>query len=125
LEQLPAFLKIKDSIYKTYLKGLSQIEGLSLAEVPNYAQNNHWMNVVQIDSNVFNKDRDSLMLHLEQNGIQTRPVWMLNHLQTPYKKCQSYFIEHAKYLISNSLCLPSSINLSLKQIKKIINIIDG
>ena len=125
LEQLPAILKRKKEIYNFYQSTVENIEGLSLSKVPNYADNNHWLNLVQIDNKVYNEDREVLMKRLEENGIQTRPVWKLNHEQKPYKGCQHYKIENANYLVENSLCLPSSSNLTNENLKKIISQLNG
>ena len=125
LEQLPRFLERKGEISHQYQNALKGVDGLSIADVPNYADNNHWMNVLQIDNAVYGEDRDSIMQRLEKNRIQTRPVWALNHLQKPYKDCQSYKIEKAEELVNNSLCLPSSTNLSDEDLNKVIDILGG
>jgi len=119
LEQLQSTLKRKKEIFGFYNTKINQIDNLSLASVPKYANNNHWLNILQI-SNGYHFNRESLMLKLDENGIISRPVWMLNHLQSPYKNCQSYKIENAKRLVMNSLCLPSSSTLQEKDLKKII-----
>jgi len=120
LEQLPGFLKRKKEIHRQYDEGIEEIEGLTMVGVPNYAENNHWMNLVQI-TKTYSKDREMLMQKLEKNGIQTRPVWALNHMQKPYKNCQNFKIERAEELVGNSLCLPSSTNLVTENIENIIN----
>jgi len=120
LEQLPAIIKRKKEIYDFYQSTIENIEGLSLSKVPDYADNNHWMNLLQIDTDIYRKDRKELMKRLEENGIQTRPVWKLNHEQKPYKDCQYYKIENAKKLAENSLCLPSSTNLTNEDLKRIV-----
>ena len=60
------------------------------------------------------------MHSLEEKGIQTRPVWKLNHLQAPFKSCQSYEIKKAINLINSSLCLPSSVNLNNDDLLRIV-----
>jgi perosamine synthetase len=125
LEQLPAILKRKKEVYDFYQSTIEDIDGLSLSQVPNYADNNHWLNLLQIDNNVYNEDREVLMERLEKNGIQTRPVWKLNHDQKPYKDCQYCKIEKAKKLVKNSLCLPSSSNLSNENLNKIVSVLIG
>jgi perosamine synthetase len=52
-------------------------------------------------------------------------VWALNHLQKPYKDCQSYKIERAEALVNSSLCLPSSTSLGEGEIQKVIDILNG
>ena len=93
--------------------------------MPDYADNNHWMNLLQIDKKVYGEDRERLMERLEENGIQSRPVWKLNHEQKPYKDCQNYKVEKAEKLVENSLCLPSSSNLSNENLNNIVSILNG
>ena len=125
LEQLPGFLERKREIFHQYQTALQDIEGLTLANIPNYADNNHWINLMRIDSPLYGEARETLMQRLEKNGIQTRPVWTLNHLQKPYKNYISYEIDNACQLVNDSLCLPSSLNLTEDDITKIITNLNG
>jgi perosamine synthetase len=125
LEELPTILKRKKEIYNFYQSVIGGIAGLSISKVPDFADNNHWMNLLQIDTDIYTDDRESLMKRLEENGIQTRPVWKLNHEQKPYKDCQHYKIEEANNLVENSLCLPSSSSLSNEDLNKIFSQLYG
>jgi len=125
LEQLPAIIKRKKEIYDFYQSTIENIEGLSLSKVPDYADNNHWLNLLQIDTGIYGDDREDIVKRLEENGIQTRPVWKLNHEQKPYKDCHYYKIEKAENLVNNSLCLPSSSNLSNENLNKIVSVLNG
>ena len=123
LEQLPKFLDKKQEIFREYRAALQDIEGLAIANAPDYARNNHWLNILQIDSEVFGEDREVIMQRLDDIGIQTRPVWTLNHLQKPYRGYQNYKIEKATELVKKSLCLPSSTNLSNGDINNILKML--
>jgi perosamine synthetase len=123
LEKLPEFLDIKKEIFKYYMESINVIEGLSIADVPSYCQNNHWLNLLQIEKEIYNSDIDHIFSKFEKNGIQTRPVWFLNHMQIPYKNCQNYKIENAKNLIENSLCIPSSTNLKKENIDSLVRLL--
>jgi len=123
LEQLPEFLKIKTQNFELYKEQIDKISGLHLAESPDYANNNHWMYPLQIDKDVYGRDREKLMKYLSENKIQTRPVWYLNHLQKPYKDCQNYEIEKAIEFWENTLNIPCSVNLTEKQLDKVCNIL--
>ena len=103
------------------MAGVKDINGLSIAAVPEYAENNHWINILQIDPEVYGRDRETLMSCLEAQGIQARPVWYANHIQKPFIKCQTYKMENAEKLIENSLCLPSSNQLKEDDILQIIS----
>jgi len=125
LEQLSGFLKRKREIFKKYQTNINDINGLVLADVPDYADNNHWMNLVQIDRAKYGEDRDGIMNRLQENSIQTRPVWALNHLQKPYQNCQSYRIKRSEELVTKSLCLPSSANLSDDNLNNVFHHLNG
>jgi len=125
LESLENFLEIKSTFYHYYVNSINKIDGLIMSKVPHYAKNNHWMSILQINEDLFKKSPEELMLRLSKRNIQTRPVWKLNHLQKPYKNCQAYNIENAALLVKNSLCLPTSTNLIVDDIKKVVDSISG
>jgi perosamine synthetase len=120
LEQLPEFLEIKRVNYRRYKQEIDRVSGLHLAEVPDYADNNCWMVALQIDQAVYGKDREETMALLTRQGIQTRPVWYLNHWQKPYHHCQTYRIEKAPALWEQTLNLPCSIGLTSSDLGRVI-----
>ncbi len=111
MQLLPEFLEAKRKNYLKYREVISEINGIVLADSPSYARNNHWMCALQINRKTFGRDREQTMQHLMNHGIQTRPVWHLNHLQRPYYNCQSYKIDKAGELYEITLNIPSSTNL--------------
>ncbi len=111
LERLPEVLESKRMNYEKYKERIDVIEGLTLADSPVYARNNHWMYPLQIDPSVYGKDREQLMKYLEVQGIQARPLWYLNHLQAPYRHCQHYRIEKAPRMLETTLSIPCSASL--------------
>ena len=125
LKNLDMILKKKTSIFKKYKNILKKINGLSIYDVPNYAQNNHWINMLRVDQEIYGKSAADLHKIFEYNKIETRPVWFLNHMQKPYTGSQSYQIEKANSLIENSLCMPSSINLSNQNFDTIFEVLNG
>ena len=120
LEKLEIFLEKKRQVNKDYLKGISLIDGLSLCKVPGYASNNHWLNILKIDQKIYGKSSNQLMLKLRSNLIETRPIWRLNHLQKPYKSKQNFSVKRSIDLVKNSLCLPSSSNISQGELKRVL-----
>ena len=91
--------------------------------MPEYAENNYWMYALQIDKNIYKKDREELMDYLSNHKIQTRPVWHLNHLQRPYKDRQNYKIEKALELVEKTLNIPCSVNLAKQDINRILEVL--
>ncbi len=123
LEQLPGFLEIKKKNYKLYLEALKDFDGLQLAPAPAYADNNHWLYALQIDTDKYGKNKDELLEILIKKNIQVRPLWYLNHLQKPYQDCQSYRIEKAPELFASTINIPSSVSLTEEQIKEVSEVL--
>ena len=123
LEKLPEYLDRKKSNYFKFKEQIDEIIGLKLAETPEYANSNYWFYALQIDKEKYGKDREELMTYLSEKKIQTRPVWYLNHLQKPYRNCQSYKIENAFKLMENTLNIPCSVNLTINDIEKVISLL--
>jgi perosamine synthetase len=125
LEQLPLFLNKKKDIFSFYKRNINEIDGLSIYNTPDYSSNNHWLNVLRIDKKKYKHTRDDLIKRFYDCNIEVRPVWGLNHKQTPYKDCQNYKISTSDLLVENSLCLPSSVSLSEKDLNKILSVLNG
>ena len=68
LEQLRTFLKYKRKIFSQYQTALEDVDGLTLVSVPDYAENNHWLNVMQINTKLYSENREMLMGRLGKIG---------------------------------------------------------
>jgi aminotransferase in exopolysaccharide biosynthesis len=120
LEKLPEFIEKKKKNYAVYKEAIDRIDGLHLAGVPDYAEQNHWFYSLQIDKDRYGRDRDGLMNYLAEKNIQARPVWELNHRQNMYKNDLAYKIEKAYELWEISLNIPCSVNLDRDSISRVI-----
>ena len=120
LEQLPEYIRIKKCNFEEYRRRLADIPGLRLADVPAYADNNHWMYAMRIDRDAYGADSETLMARLAAEKIQTRLVWHLNHLQRPYQSCQHYRIERAPKLLDCTLNIPCSVGLKPEELDRVV-----
>jgi perosamine synthetase len=123
LERLPEYLEMKERHFNQYRESIAGIKGLKLADPPGYARNNLWMYPLQIDHPPYRHDREGLMAYLSEQGIQTRPVWHLNHLQEPYRHCRSYSIERAPKLLEKTLNLPCSVGLTHDEVDHVVSVL--
>ena len=81
------------------------------------------LNILKINKFKSVSKKDKLIKYLLSKGIAVRSVWFPNHLQQPYLKYESYNIKKSPDLCRESICLPSSYSLTIRQIKFIINTI--
>lgn len=124
LKKINFFIQKKKVIRKTYQKLIKKLNNFTLEKSPDYSSNNNWMNVVRFKkSNKLNTE--NLVKYFYKHKIQVRPIWFLNHMQKPYKAYEKYKITNAKKIIDSCLCLPSSSNLKILEIKKICKLLEN
>lgn len=104
-------------LYDSYLKNSGLFE---MMPVPKYTENSYWLYTLKI-KNFSKLKRDTLILKLIHNGIETRPAFF------PLSKMKAYKdYANKKNYISNQisdcvLSLPTFLNLTNNKIKKISN----
>jgi aminotransferase in exopolysaccharide biosynthesis len=125
MEMLDEFIGRKKKNFAIYREEIGKIDGLQLVEVPDYAEQNHWFYSLRVDKGVYGMDREELMEYLRSNDIQARPVWYPNHLQKMFRDCQSYRIERALELWSDTLNIPCSVNLDRESIMRVIEVLSN
>lgn len=124
LEKLDDYIKIKNKNFKIYKDLLGINVGIKLNDAPEYAKCNRWLYTISINSQNVNKIFNNVCKILSDNNIQTRPIWYLNHMQKMYKNCITYNIKNAFKLLHNTICLPSSVDLTKQDIIRITNLIN-
>ena len=67
LENLSTYLYKKEKNHLFYNEHINNTDGLQLVPVPDYANNNHWLNIIQIDTNIYGMNRDLLMKTIENS----------------------------------------------------------
>ena len=110
LECLEDYINLKVQNYNYYREGLKNFEDVMLMPFNEKARNNHWFYSLLLKNKTLK--RDSLIRQLKEAGIETRPIWKLNHTQTMYQSSQTYYIEKAPFYQSRIVNLPCSVNLA-------------
>ena len=85
---------------------------------------NHWLSCITIDSSVSGKTCEQLRLVLEQENIESRPLWKPMHLQPIFEMYPYYGNMVSENLFKNGLCLPSGSNLDDADRLRIKEVID-
>jgi perosamine synthetase len=125
LEVLTEFIEKKRQNHQLYKTRIDEIPGLHLAGTPAYARSNCWYYCLQVHKDIYGMDCERLMHRLQKSGVQTRPLWQLNHLQVPYRNSEIYEIERAYEMIEKTLNIPCSITLTESEINYIVELLAG
>ena len=68
--------------------------------------------------------KNKLLVFLNKNNIEARSIWTPLHLQKKYKKYQKYQLSNSIKLFNSTINIPSSTNLQMVDLKKVIKIVD-
>lgn len=120
IDRLEGFIETKIRNYNLYKEAIENIEGLTLLPFRTDTRANHWFYSVIVDKDKYGIDRDELLRKLNDNNIQTRPLWGLIHKQKPYTENQAYKVEKAEFYEKNLINVPCSSNLSREDVDIVI-----
>lgn len=93
--------------YSTFFESSDEVAVLTEPHQDYFS--NHWLSAIVLDS--FEK-REALRLFLEQNNIESRPLWKPMHMQPVFAQYPYYGTNIAEALFEKGLCLPSGSNLT-------------
>lgn len=129
LHSLDQYVSLKKKIYLTYQEAFKDIPEITMNPVPDDCEANYWLSCITlpVDSKVRPLD---IMLALEQENIESRPIWKPMHLQPVYQDCD--FVKAAdtegsvaEEVFTNGVCLPSDIKNTDEDMAVIISIVRG
>lgn len=122
LERLEDFIATKIARYNQYKDALDGYHGLRILPFKTEAEgvrSNHWFYSLYLGGTGL--DRDTVIATLQDQGIQTRPVWALIHEQADYPRNEAYALDKAQDLRANIVNLPCSTNLSEADCARVID----
>ena len=98
-----------------------KIDGITVFSEPNSDYfSNCWLTSIVVDPEKTNgKTREDLRLFLENENIESRPLWKPMHLQPIFQDYPYYGNKVAEDLFENGLCLPSGSNLTVEEKNRI------
>jgi dTDP-4-amino-4,6-dideoxygalactose transaminase len=115
LEVLDQRVVRKREIFKYYSKNL--VEHWDFLPEPEGFYTNRWLTTALRKSSKTNLEE--LRKRLEEENIESRPLWKPMHLQSLYRPSPLYVNGISEGLFKNGLCLPSGSALELEQMQRI------
>lgn len=112
MEQLDRFVAAKRGIATRYLCALKAVPGVTLPREAPDATSTYWLYTLRIDPQVFGMSSRALALHLEAQGIGTRPLWQPLTLSLPYGTLLNGYAPVAEAVYADALSVPCSVCLS-------------
>jgi dTDP-4-amino-4,6-dideoxygalactose transaminase len=125
MEVLDQHVASRRAMHDFYLELFKDIKGVSVFSAPNSDYfSNYWLTTILIDSSKTNGiTRETLRLALEDENIESRPLWKPMHLQPVFEMYPYYGNKVAETLFENGLCLPSGSNLTDEDRDRITSVV--
>ena len=125
LKVLDLRIKQKTEIYNRYKEGLKEITDIEFQPIPENTVPNHWLTAITVKENLKVKPLD-IMVALEKENIESRPVWKPMHMQPVFANCDFVKVEEnavGKDLFERGVCLPSDTKMTEEEQNRVIEII--
>ena len=117
MELLEGFIDHKIQRYNQYYNALHGKNGFTMLPFREGTRSNHWFYSVILPERL---DRDTVIEQLQQQGIQTRPVWALINEQCDYQKNETHAMEKAQWFRKHIINIPCSTNLTEEDANRVI-----
>lgn len=116
----------KRYIYEYYEKAFAEYTDIKMMPRDMYDSfSNCWLSAIQLDEGSKVRPLD-IMVALENENIESRPVWKPMHMQPVFSDCD--YIDNggtAQRLFDNGVCLPSDTKMTDEELERICSIILG
>lgn len=119
----------KKEIFETYKEAFKEIEDIEMMPVCEYGEPNYWLTTITLNENSKVKPLD-IILALEKENIESRPIWKPMHIQPYYKEYDFYShndeeISVSEDIFNRGVCLPSDTKMTKEEQERVIKIIKG
>lgn len=117
MEELPEFIRRKNSNYDLYMKLFEGFEMGKLVSFREGTASNKWFYSLEINKDKIKASMREIIDALEKRGVQTRAIWGLINEQIPYRREITYKLEKAPYYAARILNFPSTTQITEDEIK--------
>ncbi len=122
-------VKRRREIFDTYKSELGSIPGVGFMPEAGFGKSNRWLTVMTLDPEIIKKSPFELVDYLEEQNIESRPVWKPMHLQPLFEGKKYYTHEENRsisdILFKTGICLPSGTAMSQGDLKRVIDLVRG
>jgi dTDP-4-amino-4,6-dideoxygalactose transaminase len=123
LEALPSRVERKREVFAEYQNRLGDLPGLNFMQEAEYGKCNRWLTVATIDVDSFGATPEEVILALEEENIESRPVWKPLHMQKAFSQFRTVGGDVARSYFDNGICLPSGAAMSTNDLDRICSIV--
>ncbi len=110
--------------YDFYRELLDDVPGISFLPEPEGSFSNRWLTTILVNpSRSGGITRETIRLALEEENIESRPLWKPMHLQPVFRRFPFFSTGVSERLFDQGLCLPSGSNLTTEDKSRIEDVL--
>ena len=112
-------------IHDLYVKLLNGVKGVKVMCQPEGEDfnSNYWLTCITVDPEEAGFTREDVRLALDEDKIESRPLWKPMHLQPVFKNAPFYGNGTSERLFEIGLCLPSGPTLTDEDVERVVKVI--
>lgn len=120
LEELHEFINRKQINHTLYKELFKNYEYGTIVDFREGTSSNKWFYSLNINKDKIKASMREIITALQGRGVETRAIWGLINEQVPYQKEDTYKLEKAPYYAERILNLPSSTQITKKEIEYVV-----
>lgn len=125
LARLDSMIARRRENRERYRQMFANVAGVSIFQGADDAIDNCWLTAILVDPNIAGWSAAELSAHLEQELIESRPLWKPMHLQPLFANAPALVDGTAEHLFKHGLTLPSGSSLREEQHERITSSINS
>ncbi len=106
-----------------YRRALGDIPGIDFAPEAPGSRHTRWLTCLTFNPDLCGTDYEVVRLALEDENIESRPLWKPMHRQPAFAECPSYGGAVAEDLFARGLCLPSGSDLTADDAERVVEVV--
>ena len=113
------------AIHDLYVKLLAGLKGVKVMCQPEGEgfNSNYWLTCITVEPEEAGFKREDVRLALDEENIESRPLWKPMHLQPVFKDAPYYGNGTSERLFEIGLCLPSGPTLTDEDVERVVKVI--
>ena len=125
LKVLDKELNKKTYIFNYYKKHLGELPGVEFMPENEWNVPNFWLSCMMLNPLETDVKPLDIMIALEKENIEARPIWKPMHLQPVFEKYDYVGGQVCEMIFERGLCLPSDTKMGDAELERVVGVVRG
>ena len=85
-----------------------------------WGTHSRWLTCITVDAEAFGATREDVRIALEEQNVESRPIWKPMHLQPVFQGSARFGGQVAERIFDDGLCLPSGSQMTEEHLARVV-----